>query len=280
MRFNDFELISSLININIFRIKHELEFLDHKHVNCITTIAFENIGEKPLIIAPADIYEKNILVKYSTTNIANETCISVPADENDRIIIKYIFYLLWNSINKTDGEIKKWLLSGFLGDTTLDINTPIEEIINHEFAGELYKYFYQAMWTPEEPSRNLSNFIDHILKGRNKKLFNRDCPQPFNIPEELKNFILYLDTHFIQLVYITESTANSKYLEIYSSTTLVCKPRKIIPSSYFRVHHTFWLNPILPCKRYLFIIRKIYYQPDFLIYFIKTINKIVIFLNN
>ena len=253
------DYILSLANLKIERIKRSLHFSSEKCYKFNTSVTFQIRDDIPIYVAPAEICKKDVLVDYETRDESNKKCIIVPSEMNDEIVLKYFFYKIWKEYESEDKDLKSWLYENFVGEVEgLSITSPIEDILDKEFKGELYLLFFKAMWSPDETeAKEEQRSFRFLLKElRRARKTEGDTIEKIGIKKPPPLFYDYFNRtwfdyfysfkkHFLQLVFIEKEQIASRRFELSSTRQISASPKKKFLRNYYSTEVVLWLNPLL-----------------------------------
>jgi hypothetical protein len=208
------ETVLALKDLIVKRITRTYEFETPTYYIMRTQLLFQNVSKYSCPIAPGEFYEKGILIDFKAYDRNRAEGVLVPSDENDKLLIKYIFLKMIEDVDKssfdreTKLKAKKVLCFQFTNQEKYlnpdDISSvDIKQILDKEFQGPIAKGFFNSMW---EDEKNMTDYLcmgltEHLPTEYKKKYEDLQNLRIGSIcSQDVRNFILRFDNYFLQLI--------------------------------------------------------------------------------
>ena len=221
------EVVLALKDLVIKRITRTYEFKTPIHYVMRTHLLFQNQSTYSCPVVPGEFYEKEILVDFKAYDRNKTEGILIPSDENDALLIKYIFLKIIEDMDKSCDQnyrlvAKRAIYFQFTGqEKYLDpnCNMDIAGVLNEEFNGPIATGFFKSMW---EDDKTMDDYLDMSLIEHIPAKYGRMYENLQNVTiknissQDTRNFILRFQKYFLQLI-LLKTPINS---DDYSTLTL------------------------------------------------------------
>ena len=256
------EIVLAMKNLVIKRIVRTYEFKTLTHYVMRTQLLFRNLSTYKCSVVPGEFYEKEILIDFKAYDRVGVKGILISSDENDRILIKYIFLKMIEDIDKSsfDQEIrlkaKKVLCFQFTGQKEyLDLgyisSVDIERILDKKFHGPIATGFFNTMW---EDRRNMNDYLNVGLIENIPAEYGETFKDIRNIrikdicSQDTQNFILRFDKYFLQLILLKTPINPNEYSTLTLETDKFRSSQKKCYKLSEKVELRIDICPLLPLK--------------------------------